>query len=329
MRGGDLDGLLGNSAPNPLTAAPRAVDLKSWRNAKVEGFWIPAEGKEGQGDAPLELGLALWVLTPNPEGGPRPVVLGLAQAGKDRFLHERAAQVETLLQAGVAVALLDVRGCGETSLGADRLPEGPSASLASVLWMQNESLPARQLKDVRTALHFLANRKDLDAQRLALWGEGFSEPNGTCADPVLFDETGFRQCTPTPKHLVEPAGGWLALTAALYPIDTEGGRKGVQPKAVLVRGTLVSFASVLERRHHYLPVDAAVPGILGVADLADVVQALRGERVEILAEDLRDGSNRLVDVERVRKEWGDAAPSAYSEFPTEQAIQTLIKLLAP
>jgi hypothetical protein len=205
------------------------------------------------------------------------------------------------------------------------LPTGQSATLAIRLWHQNDCLPARRLKDVRTALAFLAKRKGVDPERMALWGEGFVEPNGSPGRKFRFAETGFRQCSPSPKRLVEPTGAWLAMLAALYPVEGRGGP--VRVRAVLARGGLHAFASVLAEPHHYLPVDTVIPGLLREADVADVVRALRKGKVDVLAEDLRDGANRVVDAEGVKDAWGDTAPKAYSSHPTEAAILGLLRAL--
>src|SRR5262249_1451607 len=157
-----------------------------------------------------------------------------------------------------------------------------------------------------TALRYLATRGDVDADRIGLWGEGLTPANGKSTEPILFDETGFRQVSPTPKNFAEPLGGWLAMTPTLYPVDLGGGTT-LRPRAVLARGALLSFASVLERRYFYVPEDAFVPGILNVADMSDIAAALRKDNVTVLAEDLRDGSNRSVDSKRVQQEWQQPA----------------------
>jgi len=307
----DLSKLLNDIAPvEAAESAVQSTPRDAWRGFNVEALWLPAEPAS-------KLGLAMWVIAPK-ENGRKPLVLGVSQAGKARFLSDRANEVERLLKSGVAVALLDVRGCGETSPGDSRWPEGPSVTFATVAWMQDDSLPARQLKDVRTALRYLSTRKDVDTERVALWGEGLTPPNGKSTEPILFDETGFRQVSPTPKNMAEPLGGWLALTAALYPI--EAGGKTVRPRAVYVRGALLSFASILERRYYYVPEDAIVPGILNIADMSDIVAALRKDKIDVLAEDLRDGSNRTVAAD-----WPLDSTGPYTE--ADGAIAALARLL--
>lgn len=319
-----LAALLGETEPlAPDAAGVKAFDRGLWRGAKVEGYWLPAEAAEVYAQPP---GLALWLFRPAAGPAPHPAVLGFAPAGKARLLRERAGEVERLLAAGVAVALLDVRGCGESSPGPERDPEGAPATLATVLWMQRDSLPLRQLKDVRTALAFLAAREGLDPQRFALWGDGLVEPQAAPSAVLRFSETGFRACSPEPVVRAEPAGGWLALAAGLHAFpDAAGTARRV--KAVLARGTLFAFASALDERHTYLPLDAQIPGLLRVGDSGDFAAALKAWNVRVHAEDLRDACNRAVSPDRLRAAWGAAAPDAYAPAPTEHAIAALIEAL--
>ena len=296
--------LLGDTSPVLPAAKPAERDLGTWRGARVWGVWLAGEGDQ---EPP---GVAAWLLLPT-RGVKRPAVLGVCEAGKARFLAERADEAVSLLAAGVAVCLVDVRGCGEASPGASRLPDGPSAYLAYHLWCLGESLPVGQLRDVRTALAWLAARDDVDAGRLGLWGEGFAAPNGRAGERMLFDEVGFRQASPAPKRPAEPLGGMLAMLAGLWPVEAPGGPRCV--RAVLVRGGLVSFASVLERRCHYVPVDAVVPGLLRAADVPLLAEALCDAGASLHAEDLRDGSNRRVGAERLGRCWPAGLPVGFAE----------------
>jgi cephalosporin-C deacetylase-like acetyl esterase len=293
--------------------------LSDWRGWHVEGKWLSAEPSS-------PLGIAAWVIKPR-QLGRRPLVAGFAQFGKAQFLLERAAEIEKLLKAGIAVALIDVRGCGEIAPSNSRFPEGLSVNLATIARLQDASFPVLRLKDARTALRWLAQREDVDAQRIALWGEGLTPTNGGPGAAILFDELCFRQCSPTPKHFAEPLGGWLALTTALYPIDLGDG-KTVRPCAVLARGTLISLASILERRSFFVSNDFIIPNILTCADIVDVVGTLRAERVEVMVEDLRDGSNRAIDAKRMQAEWGQQALATYSPVPSDQGVSALVERLS-
>jgi hypothetical protein len=234
--------------------------------------------------------------------------------------------------------------------------------VAFSLWGLRDSLIGRQLRDVRTVLAYLAARGDVDAARIGLWGEGLAESNGWLGAPVLFDEVPFRQTSPVPMHLSEPAGGMLAMMAALWPVGSADGAAGggraaargenasdgpgtaaaaggggggggegraaqsaaPRVRAVLARGTLVSWMSALQRRHHYVPADAVVPGLLGVADMPLVAEALQAAGVTLCVEDLRDGSNRVATAGDVRWVWAEAAPAGYAKQATDAGVDSLI-----
>lgn len=316
-----LDKVCGPS--QPLAAGEIAArDLGRWREAAVRGWWLPAEA----GKPEARPGVAVWLLEPAGQPGSRPVVVCLAQAGKAAFLAARAKEIGQLLQNGVAVALVDVRACGETAPTLARGPESPIGDLAAMLWLQQDSLPARQLKDLRTALAFLALQPGVDASRMAIWGEGLTEPNAASGGASRFDETGFRQSGPVAIQLAEPLGGWLALAAALYPVNDAKGAPH-KLRAVLARGTVYAFAAVLDRRYHYLPTDAIIPDLLCELDVADVAGDLRANGITLLAEDLRDGSNRPVSVEALQKAWGASAPEGYTPQITSRAVPKLLEAL--
>jgi hypothetical protein len=315
-----LGRLLGRTDPEPSVGGTSALRTEPWQGYTVEGYLLPAERGGPEGPA---LGLPAWLISKPDVQGARPAVLGVCQSGKAGFLAGRLGQCRRLLDAGVVVALIDVRGAGETSPGPSRLPEGESATISVLLNHQNDSLVARRVKDVRTGLAWLAADRRIDAGRIALWGEGFSEPNGRAGRPLRFAETGFRQAGPVPMQLVETTGPWVVMLAALYPVapGTE-----TRVRAVLARGGVYSFESVLGERHYYLPVDAVLPGLLRKADVADVARCLAADGVKLLAEDLRDGQNRAVDVRLLVGSWG-AAGGGYREHVTGVALAELIDAL--
>ena len=97
--------------------------------------------------------------------------------------------------------------------------------------MLGQTLVGSRLRDVRSVLRYLRTRADLDAGRVALWGDSFApaNPEGrTLAVPLDAD--------PFP-HQAEPLGGLLALFTALFEDDV---------RAVYVRGGLTGFESLLQ-----------------------------------------------------------------------------------
>jgi dienelactone hydrolase len=208
----------------------------------------------------------------------RPVVVAVAQAGKQKFLRAHANEMAALLSMGVAVCLPDVRGTGETSLGNSRGRRSAATSLSSSEFMLGGTMPGAQLRDLRAVLAWLRTRDDLDARRLSLWGESLTPPNPPDTDfQIPRDDDDALPRSP------EPLGGLLALLTALYEEDV---------RAVYVHGGLAGFEAVLSKHLALLPRDAVVPGALSAGDLCDVVAALAPRRVRL--EGLVDGWNRTL-----------------------------------
>jgi hypothetical protein len=132
-------------------------------------------------------------------------------------------------------------------------------------------------------LRYLRTRPELNPERIALWGDSFAPVNPPgFADPLLGEEE-------APAHS-EPLGGLLALFGALFEEDV---------RAVIARGTLAGYQSVLRDRFCYVPHDAIVPGALTAGDLCDVAAALAPRPVRL--EGLVDGRNCRVTEPELRR----------------------------
>ena len=129
-----------------------------------------------------------------------PVVVGLAESGKAGFLTERAGELAKLVRAGTVVVLPDVRGTGESRAG--------DADSSVNLQLFGETLLGERVRDLRRSSPICADRKDVDAKRIALWGESFAPPNPADADFKVP-----RGVDAWPKG-PEPLGGLLALFGA-------------------------------------------------------------------------------------------------------------------
>jgi dienelactone hydrolase len=219
-----------------------------------------------------------------------PVVVGLAQGGKRAFLHGRPEFLARLLDGGAAVCLPDLRGTGETRPGDDaRGRTGPSTAIASTELMLGETLLGARLRDLRAVLGFLRRQGGLDADRLALWGEGLvpaNPPDRTLAVP--------HEAEPAPA-LAEPLGGILAMLGALFEDDI---------RAVVARGGLSSYRSLLDGPYVAIPFDTVVPGVLTTGDLADLAASLAPRPLRI--EGLVDGLNRKVSAEILARTYAPA-----------------------
>ena len=214
------------------------------------------------------------LLKPAQPGGRAPAVLAFSQHAGGAFLRERLEDLRALVNAGAFVCIADLRGAGD----ANRGPGG--MGLAATELMLDSTLTGGRVKDARSVFRYLAARPEIDPARIALWGDSFSPVNPPSITP--YESLG-RELGPNRMNQAEPMGQLVALFTALYE---DGAR------AVATRGGLVSFASALEDRFCYIPLDAVVPGILEVTDLPDVAAALKPRAVMQQAQ--VDGRNRAV-----------------------------------
>src|SRR5262249_56603710 len=136
------------------------------------------------------------------------------------------------------------------------------------------------LKDLRTVLAYLRRRPDIDARRLALWGDSFAPPNPA---NLWVDELEFEGGSQIQRR-AEPMGGHLALLAALY-------EDGV--RAVAARGGLAGYLTVLENAFAYIPSEDIILGVLKTGDVADIAAALAPR--PLLMEGLLTGPNSRMD----------------------------------
>jgi cephalosporin-C deacetylase-like acetyl esterase len=233
-----------------------------------------------------------------------PVILGLAQAGKQGFLKQRSEEIAELLDGGTAVCLVDVRGTGETRPADDsRGRTGTAIDVSATEWLLGQTLVGSRLRDVRSVLRYLRGRTDLDASRTALWGDSFAPPNPPDADlAVPLD------AEPFPK-LAEPLGGLLALFAALYEDDV---------RAVYLRGGLASYGSMLQGPFCYVPHDAVIPVAVSAGDLCDVAAALAPRPLRINR--MVDGLNREVAENDLAKTF-QTTHAAYRGLGAEARLQ--------
>jgi pimeloyl-ACP methyl ester carboxylesterase len=188
--------------------------------------------------------------------------VAIAEAGKEGFFDNRAAEIESLLDAGIEVCLPDLRGTGETSPDTRRDRSGQEISLAATELMLDNTLLGARLKDLRTVIEYLKTRPDLNGDRIAVWGDSFAAPN---TSPMMIDEMAGWRVGPTIQHQAEPMGGILALLAALYD-----GRV----RALAIRGGLSDYKSILNDAFPYVPADVGVPGVLDCGDLPDIMASV-------------------------------------------------------
>lgn len=285
--------LLGPVAParGPVVKA-LAVDEHVVAGARVERIVLEVEPG---------IVVPLLVLTPARRNGRAPVVIGLAQAGKAGFLRQRSGELQKLLQAGTIVVLPDVRGTGET--------RGDDTDRSANLQLFGETLLGERLRDVRSVLAYLRQRKDVDPQRIALWGDALTPPNRSDMDFKVP-----RNVDAWPRG-PEPLGGLLALFGALFEEDV---------RAVYLAGGLSSYHDVLTHFAVMIPPSAAVPGALTAGDLCDVVGSLAPRPVRLEA--LVDHLNRPVPLAALKKSY---APAVQGYVATPNALRLVDARSAP
>ncbi|MCS6850812.1 MAG: hypothetical protein NZ700_06545 [Gemmataceae bacterium] len=258
----------------------------------------------------VEPGIVVPTLLLRPErpaAAPPPVVVGVAQAGKQAFLRERAEVISRLLMAGIAVALPDLRGTGETQPGSGRGRQSAATALSSSELMLGGTMVGARLRDLRAVLGYLRSRDDFRHAPVALWGEAFAPANSPDRNlRVPLDAERL------PDH-AEPLGGLLAVFAALYAPEV---------KAVYAEGGLVGYESVLGSPFIYVPHDALVPGALTVGDLGDVTAALAPRRVRLAG--LVTGVNRRATAEELRRGYA-AAHEAYRQLGAGEALNVTVE----
>ncbi|MDB5335996.1 MAG: hypothetical protein JWN70_1615 [Planctomycetaceae bacterium] len=212
------------------------------------------------------------------KNGPVPVVIGISQHGKDRFLKENAEPIAELLARGIAVCLPDVRGTGETALedhGRDRTSDATAYSATEQ--MLGGTILGARLRDLRNVVKCLRSDSRIDGKRLALWGDSFAPVN----PPEL--ELAIPEGIDKSPVSVEPLGGLLSLLTALYEDDV---------RAVAVHHGLSSYASVLTGPRTYLPQEMLIPDAIGHGDISALLAGIAPTPVRMW--ELRNGMNQSV-----------------------------------
>lgn len=259
---------LGDVEPDaPAREIARAVEAGN--GLKVERLKLEVESN---------LPVPAMLISREMEVGRRPAVVAVARAGKGAFLKERGEALAVLLEAGVRVALVDVRDTGETRApGDDRGFRGAATSRSAGEWLLGQTVLGHQLRDVRSVIAYVKRREDVDATRLAVWGDSFATTNDEGrATRVPLD------AEPGPAR-AEPMGGLLALLAGLFEPEL---------KAVAARGGPVSYRSLLQSPFMHVPHDALVPDVMNAGDLSALVEALAPKAVRVVGE--VDGEDRRV-----------------------------------
>jgi cephalosporin-C deacetylase-like acetyl esterase len=266
----------------------RTTDQDMVGGAKVERIVLEVEPG---------ISVPLLLLIPAKVARKAPVVVGLSATGRAAFLKQRSSDLQQLIEAGVLVALPDVRGTGETRSGSPSGRDSNDTNHSVHVQLFGETLLGQRLRDLRSVLAYLRGRADVDPGRIALWGESFTPANGPKTDyQVPHGVEG------GPAH-AEPLGGLLALLGALHDD---------QIRAVHVAGGLSGYRGALAHFAVLVPHGDAVPGALTAGDLCDLAGGLAPRPLRL--EGLVDAMNRVVPDDELRREYAPVLRS-YRDTP--------------
>ncbi|MFO0965536.1 MAG: hypothetical protein U0793_08120 [Gemmataceae bacterium] len=234
------------------------LDGKAWAGAKQDmsaersqaGFDLQDRLIHDKDEMPVA---AVRLFRPSATTKASPLVVAVAQQGAAGFVKERAQTIATLLNKGVAVALVDVRNTGVLASPGDGRGRTSGATSYSISeWMMGQSTMGQRLRDLRTALDFLRDTKGVDPKRILLWGDSFAPAND---DKTRLDIPYDADKQP---RLAEPLGPILVQFAALEDPAIKG---------VYGRGGLTTYASFLDSTFFWTPHDVLIPGVLTAGDL--------------------------------------------------------------
>jgi dienelactone hydrolase len=224
----------------------------------------------------------LLLIPPGTNDDTHPVVVAVASEGKAAFLNHRSEDIAKLLEAGIAVCLADLRGCGESGDG-DRGQYSEMTAHSSTEMMLGGTMLGKRVHDLRAVVEWLRGHFRIDRRRIALWGDSFTPP--------LAADAAFKYPRRIDNRPAEsdPMGSLVVLLAALADEEI---------RAIYAYGGIVSYQSVLESPFVQLPHDCIVPGVFQTGDLPELVAALAPRPVKL--EGLVDGVNRTVTEDRLK-----------------------------
>ncbi len=274
----------------PITPFP-SYRVQSTRRGFGKSGYVVLEVEEN-------LFVRFQILWPSRLGKTKPpIVIGVTQEGNLRLKKERLPMIQSLLGQKIAVCLVEMRGIGDGRHGeVYRGRLSPSAGVTTTSLMLGESLLSSRVRDLRTVIDHLRNRKEIDENRIGLWADSLAAPNphgkklAVPLDATHYPERG------------EPLAGVATLFAALYEPDI---------RAVYIQGSLLSYEAMLDEPFVYQPVDSIIRGLLRIADLPDMAEALAPRPLRI--EGLVDGCNRQISRKRAEETY-NRARAAYAQM---------------
>lgn len=268
----ELGPLLGTSEPSTLSMDDVAIETQRGRGMQmdIERICPSITGPLG----PVPLPIMIVRRNDTVPKSPPPVVVCVAQGGKDALLKQRSELIAACLARGAVVVLPDLRSTGETvNPGDGRGRQSGATSRSSSAQMLGQTMLGLRVADLRGVVRYLRGRNDLKESKISLYGAGLVDANPESkpiAAPLDADDL--------PKSC-EPGPALICLLAALWEDRIE---------SVVAEGGLVDFYSMLASPYFYVPHDAVVPGLLAHADVADLFAAQDG----VWVTESRDAVNR-------------------------------------
>ncbi len=214
----------------------------------------------------------LLLITPSAVKGKVPVVVMVAQHGKQAFLKERSEAIAALLKAKVAVCLVDVRGTGETRAGSSAERGSTRTSISQTNLILGQPVLGSQLRDLRSVLNWLKQHEAIDGKKLAIWGDSFAKVNAKemkLAVPLDVES----------PAVSEPNGANLALLAGLLEENIV---------AIYTRGSINDSQSIVSGPYFYRPHESV---ILGLPELPATLAKLK-PKLPVLVDATVDAQNR-------------------------------------
>ncbi len=237
----------------------------------------------------------------------RSVLIVVADDGIAGVLQRHSEKIASKLAAGWIVAVVEVRGTGDSGGGADRGPQGRLTSQSATALMLGQPLIGTQLRDLRAAYRHVRGRTNSMAREVAILGDSGAEVLAADA-PFKFPHRVERR-----PATLQPTGALLALLLALFEDEVS---------SVEAHLGLVSYQSVSDSPFVQVPLDCVVPGVLREGDWCDLVAALVPRDVRLVQ--LADGRGRAVNPAEARVAY-ESAVRAYQAARFENRL----KFVAP
>jgi cephalosporin-C deacetylase-like acetyl esterase len=229
-----------------------------------------------------------WFLKPQGTPGPLPTILHVSEGGKDSMIEE-PTELDALVQHGIAVCTVDLRGLGVT---APRFPaagplfygyEDPDIKDAYA-WaglMLGKPVVGQRVWDLLRCLDYLESRPDVDRSRI---------------------------------HLVGVGGG--GLTALL------GAALDDRARAILLQRVISNLLSVVESEEYSLRLSWFLFGMLRELDLPDLVASLAPRRCWLLN---AAGAHGEILPESTMKSLYSPTVQVYAKLGTEGELKFIVQ----